>query len=87
LVNYIPLKKIIDLSFEVMFEDEFKFISNHIVDTLIMLCDNDEFMRKRYGKKRRRRWRKVMNKLERMKFKMTKKINISNLSLEENPLE
>jgi len=47
-------KKIIDLSFEVMFENELKFIGNHIVDTLIMLSDNDEFVR-RCGKKRRRR--------------------------------
>ena len=68
------LKKIVDLSFEVAFEDELKFIGNHIVNTLIMLCDNDDFMRKRCEKKRRRRWRKVMNKLERLKLKMTKRL-------------
>ena len=44
LVSYTPPRKIVDLSFEVMFEDEFKFIGKHIVATLIMLCDNDEFM-------------------------------------------
>jgi len=55
LVSYTPPKKIVDLSFEVMFEDELKFIGNHIVDTLIMLCDNDEFVRRRCEKKRRRR--------------------------------
>ena len=65
LVSYTPPKKIVDLSFEVMFEDELKFIGNHIVDTPTVLCENDEFVR-RYGTKRRRRWRKVMNKLERM---------------------
>ena len=40
LVSYTPLKKIVDLSFEVMFEDDLKFIGNHIMNTLIMLCDN-----------------------------------------------
>ena len=54
-----------------MFEDELKFIGNHIVDTPIILCENNEFVRW-YGKKRKRRWRKVMNKLERMKLKLTK---------------
>ena len=73
LVSYTPPKKIVDLSFEVMFEDELKFVGNHIVDTPIILCENDEFVR-RYGKKRKRRWRKVMNKLERMKLKMTKRL-------------
>ena len=55
-----------------MFEDELKFIGNHIVAILIMLYDKNEFMRKKCKKKRRRRWRKVMNKLEMMKLKMTK---------------
>ena len=76
-VSYTPPKKIVDLNFEVMFEDELKFKGNHIVGTLIMLCENDEFMRKRYGKKRKRRWRKVMNKLEMMKLKMTKRLTSS----------
>jgi len=74
LVSYTPPKKIVDLNFEVMFEDELRFIGNHIVATLIMLCDNDEFMRKKCEKKRKRRWRKVINKLERMKLKMTKRL-------------
>ena len=30
LVNYTPPKKIVDLNFEVMFEDELKFIGNHL---------------------------------------------------------
>ena len=64
-----------------MFEDELKFIGNHIVDTLIMLCDNDEFMRKRCEKKRKRRWRKAMNKLERMKLKMIKRLTSQICSL------
>ena len=42
LVSYTPPKKIVDLSFEVMFKDELKFLSNHIVDTPIDLCDNDQ---------------------------------------------
>ena len=67
-------KAIIGPSFELRFEDELKFLGNHIVDTLIIMCDNDKFVRKRCGKKRRRRWRKVMNKLERMKLKMTKRL-------------
>ena len=53
LVSYTPLKKIVDLSFEVMFEDELKLVGNHIMDTPIILCENNEFMR-RYGKNRRR---------------------------------
>ena len=53
LVSYIHPKKIVDLCFEVILKNELKFISNNIVDTLIMLCDNDEFMRKRYEKKKR----------------------------------
>ena len=57
-----------------MFEDELKFIGNYIVATLIILCDNVEFIRKRCEKKKRRRWRKVTNKLERMKLKMTKRL-------------
>ena len=37
LVSYTPpKKKIVDLSFEVTFEDEFKFIENHIMATLII---------------------------------------------------
>jgi len=39
LVSYTPPKKIVDLSIEVMFEDELRFIRKHIVATLIMLCD------------------------------------------------
>jgi len=80
LVSYTPPKKIIDPNFEVMFEDELKFLGTHIVDTLIMLCDNDEFVRG-CGKKIKRRWRKVMNKLE-DEIKGDKKINPFNLSLE-----
>ena len=46
-VSYTPPKKIIDVNFEVIFEDELRFIGNHIVTTLIMLCDNDEFYEKK----------------------------------------
>ena len=64
LVSYRYPKKIVDLSIEVMFEDELRYISKLIVATLIMLRDNDEFIRKKCEKKRKRRWRKVMNKLK-----------------------
>ena len=58
LVSYTPPKKIVDLSIEVMFEDELKFIGNYIVATLIILCDNNKFMREKCEKQRTRRWRK-----------------------------
>jgi len=73
LVSYSPLKEIIDPSFKVIYEDELKFLGNHTVDTPIMLCDNDEFLKSRSGKKNKRRVRKV-NKLERIRVKMTKRL-------------
>jgi len=66
LVHYTPPKKIVDMSVEVIFKYKLKFLGNHNKDTPIMLCDNDEFMRIMCEKKSRRRWRKMMNKLERM---------------------
>ena len=84
LVSYTPRKEIVDPSFEVMSEDELKFLGNHIVDTPIVLCDNDEFLESRSGKSRR--LRKMLNKLERMRTKKTE-IDLSNLSCEENTLE
>ena len=74
LVHYTPPKKIVDLSVEMIFKDKLKFSGNHNVDTLIMLCDNDEFVRRMCEKKSMRRWRKVLNKLERMRVKMTKRL-------------
>jgi len=42
------------------------------VDTPIMQCDNDKFVRRKSEKKRR--LRKVKNKLERMRTKITKRL-------------
>ena len=47
LVSYTPPKKIAYPSFEVMFKDELMFLDNHIVDTPIVLCNNDEFLKSR----------------------------------------
>jgi len=69
LVSYTPPKKIAYPSFEVMFKDELKFLDNHIVDTPIVLCDNDEFLKSRSGKKCTRRLRKMQNKLERIRLR------------------
>jgi len=74
LVSYTPPKKIVDLSFEVMFEDKLKFLSNHIVDTPIDLCDNDQFVKSKSEKNSKKRLRKVMNKLEKMNTKLTKRL-------------
>ena len=74
-VSYTPLKKIIDPSFEVMYEDELKFLSNHIMHTLNVLCDIDEFVSSRSG--RRVGEKKVKNKLERMNTKLTKRLTSS----------
>ena len=66
LVSYSPPDEIGDQSFEVMFKDELRFLDIHIVDDPIEMCDDDQFIRNRSGKKSRRRLKKVMNKLERM---------------------
>jgi len=73
-VSYTGPKEIIDLSFEVTFEDELKFLSNHIEDTPIMQRGNDKFVRRKSGKKSRRRLRKMKNKLERIRTKITKRL-------------
>jgi len=67
-----PPKEIVDPSFEVIFKDE--FIGNHVEDTPNELCDNDKFVRSKNERESRRRLRKVMNKSERMKAKLTKKL-------------
>ena len=59
-VRYSPPKEIGDTSFEVMFENELRFLDIYIVDDPIEICDDDQFIR-RNGKKNRRRLRKVMN--------------------------
>ena len=68
LISYSPPEEIGDPNFEVMFEDDPKFLGIHVIDALIEICDDDQFVRSRIEKKAgRRRLRKVMNKLERMK--------------------
>ena len=75
LVSYTPPKVIIDPSLEVKFEDELKFLDIHVVDTPIEMCDDDQILKSRSGKKKsRRRLRKVKNKLERMRIKITKNL-------------
>ena len=58
-------------SFEEMYEDELIFLGIHV--THIILCDNDDEFVKSGGEKRRRK-SKVMNNLERMRAKMTKRL-------------
>jgi len=65
LISYSSPEEIGDTSFEVVIEDELKLLGNHIVDTPIMQCDNDKFVRRKSGKKNKRRLMKVKNKLER----------------------
>jgi len=73
LISYTPPKEIIDLNFEVMFEDELKFLDIHVVGTPIEMYDDDQILKSRSGKKKsRRRLRKVKNKLERMRTKIIK---------------
>ena len=55
LISYTPPKEIIDLNFEVMFENELKFLGIHIVDTPIGMCDDDQFLKSRSRKKNGRR--------------------------------
>ena len=71
LVNYIPLKD--NPSFEVMYEEELKILGIHIVYAPTTMYNEDEFVKSGGGKKSRRKLRKMMNKLERMNTKLTKK--------------
>ena len=70
LVSYIPPKDIVNLSFKEMYENEFIFLGIHVAP--IILCDNEDEFIKNGGEKKRRRKRKVMNKLEKMRAKITK---------------
>jgi len=68
-----PHEKIVDLNFEVMFDDELKFLGIYVVDAPIEMCDDDQFVKSRSEKKSKRKLRKVKNKLERLRAKMTKR--------------
>ena len=63
LISYTPPKEIIDLNFEVMFEDEFKFLSIHVVDVPIETCDDDQLLKSRSEKKGRRRLKKCAEQI------------------------
>ena len=56
LVSYTPPKAVSDLSFEMMFEDELKFIGIHIVYAPIEMCNDDQVEMSISGKKSRRGW-------------------------------
>ena len=47
LVSYTLPEEIVDQNFEVMFEDELKFLDNYVVDTQIVLCENDKSVSKK----------------------------------------
>ena len=64
LVSYIPPKDLVNSSFEEMYEDELIFLGIHVAP--IILCDNEDEFVKSGGEKKRRK-RKVMNKLERIR--------------------
>ena len=71
LVSYIPPNDIVNSSFKEMYEDELIFLGIHVAP--IILCENeDEFVK--IGGEKKRRKRKVMNKLERMRAKMIKRL-------------
>jgi len=74
LVSYIPLKDMVNPSFEVMYEKELKILGIHIVYTPTIMYNEDEFVKSDGRKKSRRKLRKMMNKLERMNTKLTKKL-------------
>ena len=72
MVSYIPPKDMVNPSFE-MYEEELKILGIHIVYSPNIIYNEDEFV-KSGGEKRRKRKRKVMNKLKRMIAKMTKRL-------------
>ena len=41
MISYSPPEEIGDPSFEVIFEDEPKFLGTHVVDAPIEICDDD----------------------------------------------
>jgi len=75
LVSHTPLMRIVYLSFEVIFEDELKFLGDHIEDTTIKLIDDSEFFRSKRRKKNMRKVRNVRNNMVRMKAKLTKRLS------------
>jgi len=72
LVSYVPPKDIVNSSFEEMYEDELIFLGIYVAR--IILCDNEDEFVKIGGEKKKKRKRKVLNKLERMRAKMTKRL-------------
>jgi len=66
-----PPKDIVNSSFKEMYEDELIFLGIYVAP--IILCDNEDEFVKSGGEKKRRK-RKVMNKLERMRARITKRL-------------
>jgi len=65
LVSYIPLKDMVNPSFE-MYEEESKILGIYIVYTPTTMYNKDEFVKSGGGKKSRKKLRKMMIMLERM---------------------
>ena len=74
MVSYIPPKEMINSNLEEMYKEKLKILDIHIVYAPTTMYNEDEFVKSGEGKKSRRKLRKVMNKLERMNTKMTKKL-------------
>ena len=70
-----------------MYEEELKILGIHIVYAPTTIYNEDESVKSGVGKKRKRKLRKVMNKLERMNTKLIKKIDLSNFTTKEDILE
>jgi len=74
LVSYIRLKYMVNSSFEKMYEEELKVLSIHIIYAPTTMYNEHKFVKSGGGKKSIRKLRKVMNKLERMNTKLTKRL-------------
>ena len=64
----------VNSSLEEMHEKKLKILGIHIVDAPTTMYNENEFVKSGGGKKSRRKLRKVMNKLERMNTKLTKRL-------------
>ena len=64
----------VNSSLEEIYEKELKILGIHIVYAPTTMYNEDEFVKSGGEKKSRRKLRKVMNKLERMNTKLTKRL-------------
>ena len=74
MLSYIPLKDMVNSSFEEMYEEELKILGIHIIYAPTTMHNKDEFVKSGGGKKSKRKLRKMMNKLEMMNTKLTKRL-------------